>query len=495
MNANLASIMPQAVGVWCKEDGHDVAFVCYTGFEDLLKELPQRVDLVFIGAFTEAAHTAYALSALFRAQGAVTVLGGPHARCYPEDAARYFDYVLGFTDRETLREVLRDCSRHRPVGVQITAPRQPATLPSVRERWPFIEPTLKKAPFIKMVPMLGSLGCPYTCSFCIDAEVPYQPMDFEDLRQDLRFLLTKFKRPLVAWHDPNFGVRFDEYLDMIEQAVPPGSIDFAAESSLSLLSEPHLKRLKHNGFQAVLPGIESWFELGGKSKTGALQGMNKVRQVADHVNLILRYIPYIQTNFVMGLDSDEGADPFELTKRFLDLAPGAFPAYSLLTAFGRAAALNLAYQREDRVLPFPFYFLNNNQAMNVKPMNYSWRDFYDRVIDLTKYSFSSRAIFRRLLATEGWNSRWLNLVRAVSTEGFGRVRYHTEIRRRLDADPQFPPYFERRSSRLPDFYVDMVRAELGPLWAYLPVGALHHDPCAYLKSERQADVFSIAGAG
>jgi hypothetical protein len=41
----------------------------------------------------------------------------------------------------------------------------------------------------------------------------------------------------------------------------------------------------------------------------------------------------------------------------------------------------------------------------------------------------------------------------------------------------------------------MVRAELGPLWAYLPVGALHHDPCAYLKSERQADVFSIAGAG
>jgi len=89
--------------------------------------------------------------------------------------------------------------------------------------------------------------------------------------------------------------------------------------------------------------------------------------VAEHVNLILKYIPYIQTNFVMGLDSDEGAEPFELTKRFLDLSPGAFPAYSLLTAFGRAAALNLDYQREDRVLPFPFYFLNNNQAMNVNP--------------------------------------------------------------------------------------------------------------------------------
>src|SRR6266849_3191731 len=166
MNANLAGIMPQVIGVWCKEQGHDVTFVCYTGAEDLLKELPSDVDLVFIAAFTEAAHTAYALSNLFRSKGAITAIGGPHARCYPEDAQRYFDYVLGFTDRETLRDVLRDCSQHRPVGMHIAARQQPKTLPGVRERWQFIEPTLKKAPIIRIIPMLGSLGCPYTCSFC-----------------------------------------------------------------------------------------------------------------------------------------------------------------------------------------------------------------------------------------------------------------------------------------------------------------------------------------
>ena len=31
MNANLASIMPQAIAVWCEALGHDVRFVCYTG--------------------------------------------------------------------------------------------------------------------------------------------------------------------------------------------------------------------------------------------------------------------------------------------------------------------------------------------------------------------------------------------------------------------------------------------------------------------------------
>jgi hypothetical protein len=483
MNANLASIMPQAIGAWCRAEGHEVSYVCYTGLEDLLAELPADADLVFISAFTEAAQTAYALSALFRSRGAITAIGGPHARCYPEDAARYFDYVLGFTDRGTLREVLNDCSRHRPLGLHIEAPRQPLSLPGVAERWPFIESTLRKAPVLKIVPMLGSLGCPYTCSFCIDASVAYQPMEFDGIREDLRFLLTKFRRPTVGWHDPNFGVRFDDYLDVIEQAVPPGSIRFIAESSLSLLSEPHLKRLAHNGFGGLLPGIESWFGLGNKSKTGAREGMEKVRRVSEHVNLILRYIPYVQTNFVMGLDCESGSEPFELTKRFLDMTPGAFPGYSLLTAFGRAAALNLEYQRDDRVLPFPFHFLNNNQAMNVRPRNYAWTDFYEHVIDLTRYSFSARSVARRFRATRGAIPKFLNLVRAVSTEGRGRLRYYREILHRLRSDSQFRPYFEQETRELPRFYANRIRRDLGSLWRWLPPGALDHDPHAYLRSQ------------
>jgi hypothetical protein len=223
--------------------------------------------------------------------------------------------------------------------------------------------------------------------------------------------------------------------------------------------------------------------MGNKSKTGANQGMAKVRQVSEHVNMLLRYIPYVQTNFVMGIDADAGPEPFELTKRFLDLTPGAFPGYSLLTAFGQAAPLNLSYQKAGRVLPFPFYFLNNNQAMNVRPKNYAWREFYDHVIDLVGYSFSWRAIYRRLRGTSGIVPRWMNVLRAVSTEGFGRLRYYREIRRRLDADPEFRPYFEQESAELPRFYIDLVRKDLGPLWDWLPPGALFHDPYAYLKSQ------------
>lgn len=486
MNANLASIMPQIVATWCEARGHQVTYICYTGLEKLEDELPADVDVVFIGAFTEAAFLSYALSARFRRNGAVTVLGGPHARCYPEDARKYFDYVLGFTDERIVDDVLRDCAPHRPLGLHLSALRQPLSLPGVQERWKFIEPTLKKAPLIKMIPILGSLGCPYTCAFCIDSVVPYQPLDLQVLRDDLRFILTKVKapkKPLIGWHDPNFGVRFDDFLGTIEEAAPPGSFDFAAESSLSLLSEPHLQRLQKNGFKALLPGIESWYELGQKSKTGKRTGIDKVADVSDHVNLILKYIPYVQTNFVLGMDGEGGAEPFELTKRFLDRTPGAFPGYSLLSAFGRAAPLNLSYQRANRVLPFPFHFLDNNHAMNVRPENYTWTEFYDRVIDLTKYSFSWKAIYKRVVATKSAIPRWLNVVRAVSSEGFGRIGYYKNVRRRLDEDESLRRYFHQETTDLPEFYEAQIRKDLGPLYADLPEGAVHHDPHAYLQAE------------
>ncbi|RPI75533.1 MAG: radical SAM protein [Ignavibacteriales bacterium] len=485
MNANFAAIMPQVLAVWCEEEGHDVSYVCYTGFENLVNELPQNVDIVFIGAFTEAAQTAYALSNLFQSKGAVTVIGGPHARCYPQDAQKYFDYVVGFTNKSLVKEILHDFSPQRPLGVYLSANKQPDELPGVQERWKFIDKTLKKAPIIKMVPMIGSLGCPYTCSFCIDSVIPYQKLDLQVMKNDLTFLLTKFKRPMVGWHDPNFGVKFDDYMDAIEEAVPPNSIDFIAESSLSLLSESHLKRLKYNGFGALLPGIESWYDLGNKSKTGQMRGMNKVKEVSEHVNMILRYMPYIQTNFVLGLDSDIGKEPFELTKRFVDLSPGAFPGYSLLTSFGQAAPLNLEYQNANRVIPFPFQFLNNNHAMNIKPMNYSWIEFYNNVIDLGQYTFSWKAIYKRLIANKTMIPKWMNVVRAISAEGFGRVKYNIQIRNLLISDKQFRSYFEGETTELPQFYIDQVKKNLGPLWDWLPEGALYHDPNAYLKSTYQ----------
>jgi len=123
--------------------------------------------------------------------------------------------------------------------------------------------------------------------------------------------------------------------------------------------------------------------------------------------------------------------------------------------------------------------------MNVKPKHYSWTEFYDHVIDLTAYSFSWRSIANRFRHTDMNIPRWMNLVRAISSEGFGRLKYYREVRRRLDADLAFRDYFEGETTELPSFYLNIMKRDLGPFWDWLPKGALYHDTHAYLKSEQQ----------
>lgn len=485
MKSNYASIMPQVLAVWCEELGHEVRFSCGPTTEAIKAELNQEIDILVLGAFTHSAQFAYALSNLFRQQGAVTVLGGPHARSYPEDAAHYFDFVLGLTDKEVVRDLLADGERHRPIGRHLCAREQPTYIPGIRERWKFIEPTIARARGLKLIPMLGSTGCPYTCSFCIDSAVPYKTLGFDQIKEDLRFLRTRVKRPVVGWHDPNFGVRFDEYLSAIEEAVPPGSVNFAAESSLSLLSESRLKRLNKNGFIGMLPGIESWYSLGNKSKTGNRVGMDKVREIADQVNLLTRYIPYVQTNFVVGLDCDYGSEPFELTKRFLDLAPGAFPAFSMLTAYGKAAPQNLEFQSEGRVLPVPFHFLNNTRMMNVRLANYDWPEFFDLLADLTEYVFSPPRIYKRLTAATSMRAGLFSLLRSLKTSKQKRYRSLQALTR--EGQP-LRAFMDGESSIIPEVLENAVRDDLGEFWQFLPAGALSHDHSAYLNAQSGAPV-------
>ena len=482
MSPNYASVMPQAIAVWCEELGHDVHYLCYTGYEDLTA-LAEDTDLLIIGAFTLTAYTAYAVSSIYRRKGAITVLGGPHARCYPEHAAEHFDYVLGFTTKREIEEVLKEAAPHRPIGRFVGAAQQPRSIPNLRQRWKFVEPNLAKAGPIKLVPMIGSFGCPYSCSFCIDALVPYQPLDFAELQADLRFLATKIANPTIGWHDPNFGVRFKDYMGAMEEAVRPGSVRSVAEMSLSLLTDENLDRLKKNGFVGMLPGIESWYDYGNKSKTTRVSGIEKVEQVADQVNRVLDRIPFVQTNFILGLDCDSGTEPFELTKRFLDLTPGAYPAFSLFTCYGRASPLNLELQRAGRVNAMAFHFLDSNHGMNIVPLNYEWPEFYDLVADVTQHALGARGTWRRLRANKVFTARLFNFFRGATT---GRPKYQRGMAEMLRSDPQMLAYLKGESRVLPPFFEARIRKDLGPLWDALPPGALEHDPNGYLHSQAAA---------
>jgi hypothetical protein len=367
----------------------------------------------------------------------------------------------------------------------VTADQHPRSLPALRERWKYVEANFKKSHLgFTLVAVNGSLGCPYSCEFCIEAKANYQPLDYDQIRDDLRFVAEKRPGSLVGWQDANFGVRFDDYMAVIEEAIRPGTLRFLAQSSLSLLTEPNLKQLKAMGFKAMLPAVESWYAFGNKARTGNLTGPDKLAAVTEQVHLIRSYLPYLQINFVLGLDYDEGAEPFELSKQFVDQNPQAFPQYGYLTAYGSASPLNLELQQAGRVAPIPFHFLNQIDAMNVRPKNYTWAEFYDHTIDLLKHSFSPKAILRRALASGEPLAMATNTVRAISKAGLLRIRNDMLLRRLLDEDATFLAFLNGETGTVPPFYADRVKNDLGDLWETLPEGALQHNQNTYLESRR-----------
>jgi hypothetical protein len=56
-----ASIMPQAVSVWCRDLGHEVFYATFYGQGNPKRLLPSDLDLVFISCHTQASPLAYAL--------------------------------------------------------------------------------------------------------------------------------------------------------------------------------------------------------------------------------------------------------------------------------------------------------------------------------------------------------------------------------------------------------------------------------------------------
>lgn len=63
---------------------------------------------------------------------------------------------------------------------------------------------------------------------------------------------------------------------------------------------------------------------------------------------------------------------------------------------------------------------------------------------------------------------------AISSEGYGRIRFFKNIKRLLISDRSFRDYFEGETSRLPLFYRNIIQQNLGIWWLWLPQGALEH---------------------
>lgn len=460
LTREFASLTPQAVSVWCRQLGHETFYAIYYGVGELDQRLPRDLDVIFLCCYTQASALAYALAKIYRRAGARTVIGGPHAKAFPADCARFFDVVVKECDKSLIADILSD---GYPPGSVVSSGKPFDDLPTVAERMPEIRASafLRNGHrhFLTTIPMLASVGCPYACDFCIDWNNSYRMLPQERLVADLRYLAKHYPGIQIAFHDPNFGVKFDDLMDTLE-SLPPGSrLPYVMESSLSLLRASRMRRLKETNCIAVLPGIESWVDYSNKTGVGRKAGLEKLDQIVEQLRVLYDNIQYIQANFIFGLDSDQGDAPVELTKEFIDRAPFVWPALNMPVPFG-GTPLHDNYLAQGRILsalPFAFYYA---PYLVTTLKHYDPPTYYEKLLEMFSHSVSWRMLKQRVAHARLYRVKLLHWARTLHIKA--DMRGHRRILGMLRSDKQFRAFHEGRSPRLPDFYHHEYKRILGP---------------------------------
>jgi radical SAM superfamily enzyme YgiQ (UPF0313 family) len=299
------------------------------------------------------------------------------------------------------------------------------------------------------VPMLASLGCPYRCDFCIDWNSTYRVLPTERLAADLEFLRTKLPGTLMVFHDANFAVRFDEIFDVLEAQPTAGRQPYIVESSLTVLRGDRLRRLRDTNCAMLAPGVESWTDYSNKAAVGRAAGVEKVDKVAEHFTRLAEHVPYLQANFMFGLDTDAGDEPVELTKRFMDRTPFAWPTINIPVPFG-GTPLHDELAAQGRILtsmPFSFYYA---PYLVTTLKNYHPLTYYEKLIQLYVHAAAPEMLRRRMRTTTRRSVRWIHRARAAAFRAdIGSFR---EILSMLRTDSQFLAFHEGRDNALPEYY-------------------------------------------
>jgi radical SAM superfamily enzyme YgiQ (UPF0313 family) len=463
-------VMPQVVAAWCRRRGHEVYYATYFGQRRPERLMPNGLDLVFISAFTEAAALAYALAVLFRQKGVRTVLGGPHARSFPNDASRFFDTVVVSCDAAAIEDIL--CGEYAPRAV-VRAPGKVVDIPSLEERHADIDRATLIAGRhwgISLVPLLASTGCPYACDFCVDWNNPYFARSQDEIQGDLGYASRAMPGRLLAFHDPNFGVRFDQTLEAFGGIAPEHRNPYLIETTLSILKKDRLGRLAETNCVFVAPGVESWTDYGAKAGTGQRTRRAKLEHVLAQFDAIAAHIPEVQANFMFGNEADEGEEPIELTSEFLRLRPRICPVISYPLAYG-GTLLRDTLRGEGRLLPLPsIYYFTPLPSFRVK--HYAPAAFYAGLITLLQASIAPRIVASRIAASGGVAMRLMHLLRAFAIAAYVReLRAFFSV---LRTDPSVARFADGSSAILPAHFDRLLEGRLGRYAALLDSSARYH---------------------
>jgi len=282
------------------------------------------------------------------------VMGGNHATIFPDEvlASKEVDFVLRGEAEASLPELCmalergnrldeilglsyRDkngCIRHNPDAAPVNLDSLP---------WPaydLLPMSLYDSPIYSkfahpVYQMIASRGCPYRCSYCINAIEPkigglYRRRPIVDVVNEMEMLVEKYQARQIQFWDPFFPLGKKQALEFCEKVRERRlheKIVWCSTTYADLLDEEMINAMVKAGCRGLGFGIES----GVPELLRSINRRSDLEKVRNACKIARRYGIVIGGAFILGLPNETK----EMTRRTIDYAKSLDLHYAQFSMF------------------------------------------------------------------------------------------------------------------------------------------------------------------
>lgn len=315
-----------------ERDGHVVKVMdCPVNrftISDVLSEVDNfKPDVVGLAAITSLAHVTKELCEVIKNQwpDVTIILGGPHPTVMPEAVSQEMrgDIIIAGEADGVISDVLKDLPAakakrviHAGKVMKLDTLPFPARHLVDMSKYTSLPNTYKHDPHTFQV--MTSRGCPFTCTFCHDANGVFRQRSVENVIAELKMLKEKYHITEVAFWDDIFTLNKQWVLQFCE-ALGREKLDlvWSCYSRLDLVDEPILRAMKKAGCWNMFFGIEA----GSQDLLDNIRKKMTVEQLAEKVKLVKKCGIQIRGSFMIGLPGETPEKARKTIQFAIDLDP------------------------------------------------------------------------------------------------------------------------------------------------------------------------------
>lgn len=270
-------------------------------YDDRIEPLPANIDADIIAFSTEtfAAKRAYELCSKYKNENNITVIGGFHPTCVPDEAEKYCDIVIIGDAEDTWGSFINDYKNNS------LKKRYISNSNFVLQYLNYNHICFSNKKYLPIGTVFFSRGCKFNCDFCsIKAVYPNKILQKDKyiIQQELK----EIKEKVIFFIDDNIFSDKNSLMEFLD-IIKPLNKRWACQISIDIaMQDDLLSIMKESGCFLVLIGFESL-------NIDNLKEMNKkaninIENYHKAVKNIYKHKLMIYATFIFGYDYDKFDD-------------------------------------------------------------------------------------------------------------------------------------------------------------------------------------------